>query len=211
MLVGTGLFSCLFLLLPVLAHSQADPKGALLRSAILPGWGHYYVDKSDWTRGQFHLGADLILIMGYFGLDARASNIESQFITLANLRADASIADRDRAYRLAIGQFNSLAEYNDFQRRSRNWNRILDDTPENRWNWNSNDDRLRYRDLREDADQIRTQLPAVIGLLVVNRVISGISAFTRARDSRDIPQVSVMPAHTGPYITGIVANMNIVF
>jgi len=206
-----GLFSCLFLLIPVLAHSQADPKGALIRSAILPGWGHYYVDKSDWKRGKYHLGADLILIMGYFGLDARASNIENQFITLANLRADASIAERDRAYRLAISQFNSLAEYNDFQRRSRNWNLILDDTTENRWHWNSIDDRIRYRDLRQDADQIRTQLPAVIGLLVVNRVISGISAFTRARDNRDVPKVSVLPAHSGSNITGIVANMNIVF
>lgn len=201
----------LFLMMPLLTYSQANPKGAFLRSAILPGWGHYYVDKSDWTRGQYHLGADIILIMGYFGLDARASSLERQFITLANLRADASIADRNRAYRLAIGQFNSLEEYNDFQLRSRNWNQLFDDTPENRWNWNSDKDRQQYRDLREDADKARTQLPAIIGLLVVNRVISGVSAFTRAQNSGGVPQVSLLPAQHESNISGIVANMKVSF
>lgn len=206
-----GIFSCLFSVLPVLAHSQADPKGALLRSAVLPGWGHYYVDKSDWTRGQYHLGADIILLMGYFGLDARSSNLERQFISLANLRADVTVADRNRAFRLAISQFNSLEEYNDFQRRSRNWNRILEDTPDNRWNWKSVEDRQRYRELREDTDKARTQLPAIIGLMVVNRVISGVSAFTSARNNFDVPQVSIMPAHSDSNMTGIIANMKVTF
>ncbi|MEX2457228.1 MAG: hypothetical protein WD381_07920 [Balneolaceae bacterium] len=206
-----GVFSVLFLMIPALAHSQANPKRAFVRSAILPGWGHYYINKFDWTRGQYHLGADIILIMGYFGLNARASNLDNQFISLANLRADASIANRDRSYRLAIGQFNSLDEYNDFQLRSRNWNQLYDDTPENRWSWNSDEDRRQYRDLREDADQIRTQLPAIIGLLALNRVISGVSAFTRARNNLDVPQVSVLPAHSDLKITGAVANLKVTF
>lgn len=176
-----------------MSYAQAAPGKALWKSLIMPGWGHHYVDQENWNRGKIHLTSDVILIISYFGFDARASNLQSQSITLANLRAGIDLDGRSRSLRLAIGDFQNLQEYNEYQLRTRNWNRLIDDIPENRWHWQSDSDRQEYRDIRETSDRTRQQLPAIISLLVVNRVISGISAFTRAKNQTELPVARVEP------------------
>ena len=192
------------------SQNEPDPRGAFVRSLLVPGWGHHYVNPDDWNRGKAHLGAELAMIAGYFGLRARASTIEDQYLTLANLRAGVDISGRGRPFQLAIGDFNSLQEYNDFQLRSRNWNRLLADDPENRWYWVNEEDRNRYNELRSDRDRIRNQLPAVIGLMAVNRVISAVSAFNRARDYQT-PELSFLPVVDPVGSTGIVATVHFRF
>lgn len=193
------------------AQNQPDPRTSFLRSLAIPGWGHYYNDSDNWTRGKVHLGADIILIGSYFGLNARASNLEDQFKTFARLKAGLDIAGRSRQLQLAVGQYNSLDEYNDFQLRSRNWDQILADTPENRWQWESDDARERYTDLRETSDRARNQLPAIAGLMVVNRVLSAISAYRQARNMTPTPELSLMPALIDNRQSGVIANLSIRF
>jgi len=188
------------------AQQKADPKGAFLRSLVLPGWGHYYADRDNWTRGAIHLGADAILIASFAGLTIRSSNLEEQFITLASLKAGVDINDRSRTFQLAISDFNTLREYNDFQLRSRNWNRLIADLPENQWNWVSEEDRERYNNLRADREAANNQLPAVAALLVVNRVLSAVNAYSRARKSSSLPEV-VVSRYTPGLDTGFVATL----
>jgi len=93
---------------------------------------------------------------------------------------------------LAVANFDNLAEYNDFQLRTRRWQNILPDTPENRWNWESDNDRFEFRDTRDRIANSENQLPTLLTLMVANRLLSGINAFTRARNlSNSIPVVSV--------------------
>lgn len=193
------------------AQVEPDPRGSFLRSLAIPGWGHYYNDSDNWTRGKVHLGADIIMIGSYFGLDARAANLEGQYHTFAQLNAGVSISDRNRRFQLAISQYNSLEEYNDFQLRSRNWDQLLSDTKENRWQWESDEDRERYSDLRSTSDRARNQLPAIAGLMVVNRVLSAISAYRRARDMTGGPELTLLPAVTDRSYSGIIANLSFRF
>lgn len=166
----------------IFGQSGPDPTGAFWRSLVLPGWGHQYVDGNNWRRGQTHLAAEIVLGASYLGFRVRASNLEVQYITHANMYAGTDISDRNRAYRLAIGDYDNLNEYNDYQLRSRNWDKLYEDTSENRWNWQTPEDRHNYRNLRSDVDRIRNQIPAILGLMVVNRVVSAISAYNRARN-----------------------------
>ncbi|MCC5943128.1 MAG: hypothetical protein JJU37_16400 [Balneolaceae bacterium] len=200
------------LILPCVVYSQSDPdpRGAFVRSLIVPGWGHHYVNPDDWNRGKAHLGAELAMIAGYFGLRARASNLEDQYLTLANLRAGVDISGRGRPFQLAIGDFNTLQEYNDFQLRSRNWNRLIADDPQNRWNWRDENDRNRYNDLRSDRDRIRNQLPAIIGLMAVNRVVSAVSAFNRARNVAT-PELLFAPVPNSSGNPGVMATVHFSF
>ena len=186
------------------AQKKADPQGAFLRSLVLPGWGHHYTDSDNWGRGAVHLGADALLIASYVGLRIRSSNLQEQFTTLASLRAGVDISERNRTFQLALSDFNSLSEYNDFQLRSRNWNRLIDASPENEWNWVSEEDRERYNELRADRETANNQLPAVAALLVVNRVLSAVSAYSRARKMSSVPEVAVSPFIPG-LDTGFIA------
>lgn len=173
-----------------------DPKIAFLKSLAVPGWGHYYADQSNWTRGQFHLAADAALIISYFGLSVHSNNLQQNWYSYGAAQAGVAIKGRSRQFQLAVGDFNSLEAYNDYQERSRNWDQLMADTPKNRWQWQGSAARAEYNDIRSRFEQIDQQLPALLVLMAVNRIISGISAYNRAlkvNQHHDLTTVSVLP------------------
>ncbi|MDX1619275.1 MAG: hypothetical protein R3224_10860 [Balneolaceae bacterium] len=187
-----------------------DPKVAFLRSLAVPGWGHYYVNPGDWTRGQYHLAGEAALVLSYFGFRLHSNNLEQNWFTYARMEAGVDIKGRDRSFQLAVGDFNKLEAYNELQERARNWDRFIADTPENRWHWRSDRDREWYADLRERFERIDQQLPALLSLMVVNRVVSAVSAYNRAKKATDPATSAAVHFSTyGEY--GVVANLRFSF
>lgn len=188
-----------------------DPKVAFLKSMAVPGWGHYHVDHNNWRRGQYHLAADLVLILSYAGFSIHSNNLQQNWYAYGRQQAGVTIEGRSRQFQLAVENFDNLEAYNDYQARSRNWDQIFDDVPQNRWQWSGREQRLQYRDLRTRFEQIDQQLPALLGLMVVNRVISGISAYNRAQKKQDSKVSSSL--YLSPYhrTDGLVANLRIKF
>ena len=181
--------------------------GALLRSFVMPGWGHYYVDSDRWRRGQLHLGAEVVLLASYLGINRQSYVLEKNMYTHAAAFSGAQIRDLGREFELAVGGHRSLADYNDFQERTRNLDRIFPDEPQYRWEWESDELRREYLDLRNRRDDLDQQLPALVALMVANRVISGVSAFARAGAyGGDGATVSLAP---GPALQGIQAVVTI--
>ena len=188
-----------------------SPHGALLRSFVLPGWGHQYIDKHNWTRGQYHMAADVAMILTYVGITTRTTHLESNLETFAMSKAHTDLSSRGREYRLAVAGFNTLTEYNDYQLRSRNWDNLIADTPDNQWNWESTSERLQHQDMRERIDRNNNQLPGILTLMVANRVLSGLNSFVRARNLMDNP-----PAASFSYLNesgqrGVTANIRFNF
>lgn len=195
-----------------LSESQTNipnPKIAFLKSLVMPGWGHYYVDKSNWTRGQYHLAAEALLVISYLGLEIHSNNLHRNWYTYARSQAGVDIDNRDRSFQLDVGDFESLEAYNDYQKRSRNWDELYRDIPENRWRWNSTQDRTQYRNLRDQFETIERQLPALLSLMVVNRVISAISAYNQANKKHEAAVSAFLSSSPGT--DGIVAHLNIRF
>lgn len=162
-------------------HGQADPGGAFLRSLAVPGWGHHAVDPQNWAAGKRHLAADLILIAAYAGYHAEADQLGRNLHAQAHTYARFDLAGRPRSFRIALADYDNLAAYNEAMERSRNWDRILPDTPENRWQWSDEDARRRFIGLINDEDAAANRLPAIAALLVANRVFAGIGAYRRAQ------------------------------
>jgi len=193
------------------AHSP-DPKIAFLKSMVLPGWGHYYVDHSHWNRGKYHMAADAVLILSYLGLSIHSNDLRQNWYSYGNAEAGVPIKGRSRKFQIAVGNFENLQSYNDYQARSRNWDQLFADTPENRWHWNSKLARSKYNDLRSRFEQIDNQLPALLVLMAVNRVISGISAYNRAQKYNG-SQNMTSSIYLTPYqgTQGVVANFKFEF
>ena len=164
-------------------NQQKNPAAALRRSFLLPGWGEYYANPEQWTRGQWHMALDVSLILSYVGIRYRGSFLEDELVTFAQSNAGIDLASRDREVYLAVSNHDNLALYNDYQLRTRNWNKRLEQIPENEWNWESSSSRSQFNDMRERVDKNNNQLPALVTLMVVNRVISGIHAFGLVRDA----------------------------
>lgn len=175
-------------------NAGVSPGGALLRSFVMPGWGHYAVDSDEWSRGQLHMGADLALIASFALLLNYQNRLEGNLQTFGDQYAGIAFSDRERAFRLAVAGFESLRAYNDHHERTRNWDRLYPETDENYWEWESDEKRSRYNEMRSRRDDIERQAPALLGMMVVNRVIAGINAFTRARDQRRNYALYLSPA-----------------
>jgi len=176
-----------------------DPTGAFWRSLVLPGWGHRYVDKNSWTRGQWHLGSEVLLILSWVGLRVRANNLQDDAFTFVRSFANTDIEGRERDFVLAVKDFNNLQQYNDFKERSRQWDDIFPNTPEFQWQWESTQKRQEFQDLRDREDTIESQIPAVIGLMLVNRVVSAISASNKAKEKiRSLPEFTLSKPNYAP-------------
>ncbi|MCH8496148.1 MAG: DUF5683 domain-containing protein [Balneolales bacterium] len=190
---------------------EKSPSGAMLRSLVMPGWGQYYTNSSDWNRGRAHFIADIALIGGYFGVTLNANRLEINRNTFAQQHAGANLDSRGRNYRLNVSEFNSIYAYNDYQERTRNWDRIINNTDELFWQWDSESNRREFMSLNNRIDQNRQQLPAIASLMIVNRVIAGIHAYANA-NSYNQSQASL--TFTIPYQTGgqgIMANFQLNF
>jgi hypothetical protein len=173
----------------VLEEDRVSPRGAFLRSLAVPGWGHYYVDNDHWKRGQYHLAADVIMVLTYAGINWKTDQLESNLLTFAQSNANIDLSERGRDYFLAIANFDNLEAYNDYQLRARNWDDLYEDVPANRWNWSDDEERFRYQDMRERIDRNKNQLPALLTLMVANRIVSGVSAFVSARNKNiELPE-----------------------
>lgn len=167
-------------------YEQKNPATALRRSFLFPGWGEHYANPLDWARGQWHMALDVSLILSYVGIRYRVSFLEDELVTFAQSHAGIDLKSRDREMYLAVSNHDNLALYNDYQLRTRNWNKRLEPIPENEWNWKSNSSRSHFIDMRERVDKNKNQLPALVTIMVINRVISGIHAFGLVRDSNKI-------------------------
>lgn len=175
------------------AQTDSDTKGAFVRSMIVPGWGHFYNDRNEWNRGKIHLSTEIAIVVAIVGFQKRSSILKTEYTTLANLRSGVNIDGRNRSFQISLAEFPSLRAYNDFQLRKRNWNRLIEDNHANNWQWHSEEDRLAYGELRSKRDRIRSQIPAFFGLMIVNRVVSAVSAYNRASQSHQDIQISLIP------------------
>jgi hypothetical protein len=183
------------------------PSAAMIRSFILPGWGQFYADKSDWNAGKIYLAADIALIGAWVGYSANANRLHDNMVTLARTHAQVDLKGKGRQFRLNVGDFPSVADYNDYQERTRNWDRLYNDTSANFWNWESEEKRRQFVSVNNRIEQNRQQIPAIISLMVVNRLISGIGAFTVTRNQTNAMTALTitLPENTGG--NGVQANL----
>lgn len=190
-------------------QGELNPAGALLRSFVLPGWGHYYADHSNWKRGQYHLGLDLVLAGTWIYLQGNANMLQNNMYSHALSYAGINLRNVPLNIEIAVGSSNSLDSYNETQLRTRNWDRLIDDIPENRWNWVTEERRGEYLRMRDRRDRAEQQIPAIISMMVVNRVISGVHAFITTRNQNSTlnnTNIGVrLPESTGG--TGFVATL----
>lgn len=181
-----------------LDRRTVSPAGAMIRSFVLPGWGQLSLGGEFNRRGAMHLGVEATLITSYLWLHYNAGSLENNMYAHVKRYAGIDISSRSRSFQLAVAAHNSLAAYNDFQERSRQWNEILENVPQNQWMWQSEQNRFDYQDIRNRVDRSRQQLPAIATLMVANRIISGVHAFMSARRmSASIPEVSLSLPYYG--------------
>lgn len=176
------------------ASDRRSPLKAFALSLALPGLGHRYVHGGDWDGAASAFAvAEAGFWTGVLVADWRHDQAVESYETLAATRADAQIDGKDRRFFLELATYRSSDEFLDSQLRNRAWDQVgYVSDPAFQWDWQSEADFLRYRDLRDEADTFSNRRTLFIATLVANRLIAGLTAVRAARRAnRAVPDLSL--------------------
>jgi hypothetical protein len=153
---------------------------AVVASLIVPGMGELYV--GSFETGKYHLIAESGLWLTYAGFRIHSNWLRQDAQTFAKEHAGANFTNKNDQYAVNIGNFNTTAEYNDTKSRNREYDLIYftESYPDYLWNWDSDANRQRFKDIRIHSDQVKNNAKFLIGVVVVNHLISAFSAARKA-------------------------------
>lgn len=194
--VGVALSLLLVLVAPAqTALAQPSPrsaKKAFALSLLVPGLGHRYVQHGHWKgRATAYALAETSLWLGLLNTDRRYDQQVESYETLAAGRAAAQVEGKNRTFFLNLATYRSSDEYLELNLRNRAWDQIdyVRDVAF-QWEWQSEADFQRFRELRNEAESLRQRRLTLTALLFANRLLSGISAI-RAANRSDAPTLSL--------------------
>ena len=147
---------------------------AIAYSLLLPGLGDLYAE--NFGTGKYFMGADAGLWLTYGGIRIYGQWLKVDAKTLAVQSASANFDGKDDKFEVNLGNFADVLSYNDAKLRNREYDLTYDPKSNFAWQWSSDADRLRYKDLRNRGQSALSNSQFVVGALVLNRVISAISA-----------------------------------
>ncbi len=181
-----GLLLVVLAVLGTLCPVFAVDKGAVLRSAVLPGWGQLHLGHG--TRGYIFLGVEIATWTG-----AGLSYLEGVFQrddyrSLAMEDAGIDASDRSNDFLNDLADFSSSEEYNAYIRRLSRF--YYPDDPEAQnsyyaqharygadgWNWSSEAARLSFSDAHRMSREWFRRSMYIAAFAIVNRAVSAIDA-----------------------------------
>jgi len=152
------------------AGSPRSIAAAMGLSAVLPGMGHYYIDKP--ASAFAYLSVDLAALFGAVAFYALANQRESGARSFAAAAAGIESAPPGEAYWRHVGAYMDAAEYNESVELSRGSADDLYQNPESWWRWADESQMDEYNGMRQKARNLRVASSFFIGALVANRIVS---------------------------------------
>jgi len=186
---------------PSLVEGQArtDKKSVMVAigySLILPGLGELYAD--NFRSGRYFMGADAALWITYGGFRSYGRWLKQDAQTFASQHADANFDGKGDQFSVDLGNFSNVYDYNEAKLRNRQFDLLYDPNSNFAWQWTSDGDRAHYKHLRIRGDAVLRNSQFVIGVLVLNRIISAISAARSVSEyNRSVPALRSWQLRTG--------------
>ncbi|MEP7146120.1 MAG: hypothetical protein ABI792_03825 [bacterium] len=171
--------------------SKKSPVLALLFSLILPGAGHYYLNRMD--VGKYFLGADAASWLSLTSLNIYGKNVRDDSRTFSHDHAEiSSINNKNDDYFANIGNFDDIYQYNN-EKLTRGEYAKLYDVNQYFWKWDNADNKNIYETQRKNSERIFNTRVIFGSILVANRIISGISAFLIANKANKNSSLNIQP------------------
>lgn len=158
----------------VQATSKKAPGLAAVYSLLLPGMGELYAE--DFSSGKYFLAAEGVLWLSYAAFEVVGNDLRDDARTYASAQAGLAAPVRDDQLYVDVGNFNSLADYNEKRLRDRELSRVYDPARGYAWQWNSEASRLAFRDQRVRSENMYNNRKFVAAGILINHVASAINA-----------------------------------
>lgn len=152
---------------------------AVLLSMLLPGAGHFYLGEKG--RGEVFIGAEVASWVGAAAFQFYGDWKEDDYKRYAQEHAGISPGDKSEEFYTNLTFYDSREEYNTSGRVIDPNDPYYPNTPDYYWQWDNEDSKGVYRDMRNDSETAYRNRDFAIGVAIANRIISSIDAFRLAR------------------------------
>lgn len=174
-------------------NSSANKKSggvAMLLSLVLPGAGHFYLDRMD--VGKFFVMGEAASWLGFAGLNIYGSALRDDARTFASENAGLNKSGKDDDYFANVGNFNSVYDYNNDKLLKGQYSQLYD-VNTYYWNWDNVTNKDSYEEQRKKSERVYNTRVVFGTTLVVNRIVSAISALILANKRSDSNALNIQP------------------
>lgn len=158
---------------------RKSPWRALGMSLLLPGGGQYYVE-SD-VKAKIFAALEIGLWSAFIAFRQQGNWREDDFRLLAEGRAGADLTDKDDRFLDVVGFYDSREEYNKLAGVYTRDRQYFPDNTFYFWKWDSEDSRMKYRELKNDSRSYFRKANFTLGFIIANHVISAADAYFAAK------------------------------
>ncbi|HPI72498.1 MAG TPA: hypothetical protein PK843_03130 [bacterium] len=147
---------------------------AFFLSLLAPGLGEYYAGRT--RRAQVFFTTEIALWLAYAGFKTYENWRIEDYRGYAAENAGVNLKGKNNSYFIDIGNYNHIDEYNEAKLRQRYLNAYYRDVTGYYWSWPSDEQRMKYKNLRLSAERANQHALFGIGAVVVNHLFSAIDA-----------------------------------
>ncbi len=159
----------------LLAQNFTSKIPPTIKSAIMPGWGDYELNRS--SRGNFFLTTEVIgIILSSYSF-VRSNNISTTYQAIAAEHANVNVDGKNHQFWVDIGNYNSQLDYNDEHLRWREFDNLYPNEVNWNWDWDTEEKRKEFEKLRVESDRMKLVGKFFIGGIVLNHIISVIDVY----------------------------------
>lgn len=155
-------------------NRKISPGLAAAYSLLLPGMGELY--SGEFGSGKYFLIAEGVLWITFAAFELTGNALRDDSRVFATSHAGVLSAGKDDQFYVDIGNFPSLADYNDKKLRDREPSRLYDGALGYGWQWESEAARLTFRDQRVRSENMYNNQKFVVAGILINHVASAINA-----------------------------------
>lgn|GEM_PF-1669589 len=170
---------CILLTTVVLPAEPVSRGKAVLRSAVLPGWGELSLGASGASRIFFV--SEAAMWLSYAGLAVYKDIQHDDMISFAKAHSGAASFYGSSQYWVDMGSFLSWSDHREEMLQYRTPDRIYPE--ENAWNWDSVENANTFRNIRIVKDRSEQRMTFILGGLVMNRMISMLNIMYLTRNT----------------------------
>ncbi len=156
---------------------------ALLLSLVLPGAGEYYAGET--TQARFFLGVEIAAWGALLFNNSYYNSLRSDYEAYAGVHAGVVTSGKDDQFWIDIGKFDDVYAFNEKRLQDRRVERLYD-PQQNRWQWDTRDNRLTYDLKRLKASAIKDRRLIYASAILLNHLVSAVNSIrlTRQHNNR---------------------------
>jgi hypothetical protein len=146
-----------------------------IKSAILPGWGEYDLDKS--ARGNLFFTAEIIGVALTTFSFVKSNDMSITYQAIAASHANVIGSGKNHQFWVDIGNYDSRIDYNDEHLRWREFDNLYPNEANWNWDWDTEEKRKEFENLRVESDRMKLVGKFFIGGIILNHIISVIDVY----------------------------------